>query len=120
MKIVVLGDSGLIGAKLVPKLRNLGHDVLADSSRSGVNAVTGEGLAEAMAGANVVVDVMNSPSFEDSPVLKVFETTGRNIHAAESKTGVQHHVVLSVVGTDRLQASGYFRAKLAQEKLIQS
>jgi uncharacterized protein YbjT (DUF2867 family) len=120
MKIVVVGGNGLIGGKLVARLRLLGHEVLAASPRSGVNAVTGDGLAEALAGAGVVVDVMNSPSFEDSEVLKFFESTSRNLAAAEAKAGVRHHVALSVVGTDRLQDSGYFRGKLAQEKLIES
>jgi uncharacterized protein YbjT (DUF2867 family) len=118
MRIVVIGGSGLIGSKLVQKLRSRNHDVLAGSSRSGVNAVTGEGLSEAMSGADVVVDVMNSPSWEDSAVLQFFETTTRNLVAAESAAGVKHHVALSVVGTERLQGSGYFRAKLAQERLI--
>lgn len=120
MKIVVIGGSGLIGGKLVPKLRQRGHEVVAGSSRSGVNAVTGEGLKEAMAGADVVVDVMNAPSWEDAAVLQFFETTTRNLLAAEKATSVRHHVALSVVGTDQLQASGYFRAKLVQEKLIQA
>jgi uncharacterized protein YbjT (DUF2867 family) len=120
MKIVVAGGNGLIGGKLVARLRLLGHEVLAASPRSGVNAVTGDGLAQALAGAGVVVDVMNSPTFEDSEVLKFFESTSRNLAAAEVKAGVQHHVTLSVVGTDRLQDSGYFRGKLAQEKLIES
>lgn len=120
MKIVVLGGSGLIGSKLVQNLRALGHETLGGSSRTGQNALTGEGLAEAFNGASVVVDVMNSPSWEDAAVLDFFETTSRNISAAETEAGVQHHVALSVVGTDRLQASGYFRAKLAQEELIQA
>jgi uncharacterized protein YbjT (DUF2867 family) len=120
MKIVVIGGSGLIGTKLVQLLRDRGHDVVAASRSSGVNTLTGEGLAEALAGAQVVVDVANSPSFEDNAVLDFFETAGRNIHAAEAAAGVGHHVALSVVGTDRLQDSGYFRAKLAQEKLIKA
>ena len=120
MKIVVIGGSGLIGSKLVNKLRQRGHEVLAASPDSGVNTLTGEGLAEALTGAQVVVDVANSPSFEDAAVLKFFETSGRNLLAAESIAGVKHHVALSVVGTDRLQASGYFRAKLAQENLIKA
>ncbi len=120
MKIVVIGGSGLIGKKLVNNLRALGHEVIAASPSSGVNTVTGEGLAEALAGAEVVVDVANSPSFEDKAVMEFFETSGRNLLAAEAVAGVAHHVALSVVGTDRLQASGYFRAKLAQEKLIKA
>src|SRR5438067_1286953 len=120
MKIVVVGGSGLIGTKLVNKLRKLGHDVVAASPKSGVNTITGEGLAEALAGAQVVVDVANSPSFEDKAVLKFFETSGRNLLAAEKSAGVRHHVALSVVGTDRLLESGFFRAKLAQENLIKA
>ncbi|HJQ79717.1 MAG TPA: SDR family oxidoreductase [Lacipirellulaceae bacterium] len=120
MKIVVIGGSGLIGAKLVKLLRDDGQDVLAASRSTGVNTLTGEGLADALAGAGVVVDVANSPSWEDRAVLEFFETAGRNIHAAERTAGVRHHVALSVVGTDRLQASGYFRAKLAQEKLVKA
>jgi uncharacterized protein YbjT (DUF2867 family) len=120
MKIVVIGGSGLIGTKLVNKLRELGHEVVAASPTSGVNTITGEGLAEAIAGAQVVVDVANSPSFEDKAVLEFFETSGRNLLAAEAATGVGHHVALSVVGTDRLLQSGYFRAKMAQEDLIKA
>jgi uncharacterized protein YbjT (DUF2867 family) len=120
MKIVVIGGSGLIGTKLVNKLRQRGHEVLAASPASGVNTITGEGLAEALAGAQVVVDVANSPSFEDKAVLEFFETSGRNLLAAEAAAGVKHHVALSVVGTDRLAASGYFRGKIAQEKLIKA
>lgn len=120
MRIVVIGGSGLIGAKLVEKLRDLGHETVAGSSRSGVNAVTGEGLAKTMTGADVVVDVMNSPSWEDAAVLKFFETTTRNLLAAERTAHVPHHVALSVVGTERLLGSGYFRAKYAQEQLIQA
>ena len=120
MKIVVIGGTGLIGTKLVHKLRQQGHNVVAASPSSGVNALTGEGLAEALVGAEVVVDVANSPSFEDKAVLEFFETSGRNLLTAEAAAGVRHHVVLSVVGTDRLLASGYFRAKLAQEKLIKA
>jgi len=119
MNFVVIGGSGLIGGKLVSNLRGLGHDVLAASPRSGVNAVTGEGLAEALAGASVVVDVSNSPSFEDQAVLEFFEKSSRNLLAAEKAAGVAHHVALSVVGADRLPDSGYMRAKFAQEKLIQ-
>jgi uncharacterized protein YbjT (DUF2867 family) len=117
-KIVVIGGSGLIGSKLVSKLRQLGHDVVAASPASGVNAVTGEGLADALAGAQIVVDVANSPSFEDKAVLEFFEKSGRNLMAAEAAAGVEHHVALSVVGTDRVPESGYLRAKMAQEKLI--
>jgi uncharacterized protein YbjT (DUF2867 family) len=120
MKIVVIGGSGLIGKKLVNNLRQKGHEVVAASPSSGVNALTGEGLKEAMNGAQVVVDVANSPSFEDKAVLEFFETSGRNLLAAEAAAGVRHHVALSVVGTDRLLASGYFRAKMAQENLIKA
>src|SRR5439155_26091437 len=118
MKIVVIGGSGLIGKKVVTKLREHGHEVVAASPSSGVNTVTGEGLAQALAGAQVVVDVANAPSWEDNAVLAFFETSGRNLLAAEAAAGVGHHVALSVVGTDRLSESGYFRAKIAQEKLI--
>src|SRR5687767_2235747 len=118
MKIVVIGGSGLIGTKLVNKLRQQGHAVVAASPASGVNTITGEGLAAALAGTQVVVDVANSPSFEDKAVLEFFQTSGRNLLAAEEKAGVKHHVALSVVGTDRLAESGYFRGKIAQEKLI--
>lgn len=120
MKIVVVGGSGLIGTRLVKVLRSRGHEVISGSSRTGINAVTGEGLAAAFSGASVVVDVMNSPSWEDAAVLEFFETTSRNLLAAEAATGVRNHVALSVVGTERLLESGYFRAKMAQEKLIQS
>ena len=119
-KIVVIGGSGLIGAKLVKNLRQQGHEVLPASPSSGVNTITGEGLAEALEGAHVVVDVANSPSFEDKAVLDFFETSGRNLLAAEATAGVGHHVALSVVGTERLLASGYFRAKMAQENLIKA
>lgn len=118
MKIVVIGGSGLIGAKLVNNLRQHGHEVLAASPSSGVNTITGEGLSTALAGAQVVVDVSNAPSWEDRAVLEFFETSGRNLSAAEAASGVGHHVALSVVGTERLLASGYFRAKMAQENLI--
>ncbi len=118
MKITVLGGSGLIGSKLVNLLRQRGHEVVAASLATGLNTLTGEGLNEALAGARVVVDVTNSPSFEDQAVLSFFETSGRNIIAAEIKAGVKHHVALSVVGTERLQESGYFRGKMAQERLI--
>jgi uncharacterized protein YbjT (DUF2867 family) len=120
MKIVVIGGSGLIGTKVVNKLRQLGHDVVAASPSSGVNTISGEGLAEALAGAQVVVDVANSPSWEDKAVLQFFETSGRNLLAAEAAAGVGHHIALSVVGTERLLASGYFRAKMAQETLIKA
>ena len=120
MKIVVIGGSGLIGTKVVKKLRELDHDVVAASPSSGVNTITGEGLAQALAGAQVVVDVANAPSWEDRAVLEFFETSGRNLLAAEAAAGVRHHVALSVVGTERLLQSGYFRAKMAQEDLIQS
>jgi uncharacterized protein YbjT (DUF2867 family) len=120
MKIVIIGGSGLIGTKLVNKLRPLGHEVVAASPTSGVNTITGEGLATALAGAQVVVDVANSPSWEDKAVLDFFETSGRNLLATEAVAGVGHHVALSVVGTERLLASGYFRAKMAQENLIKA
>lgn len=120
MKIVVFGGSGLIGSRLVEKLRQLTHEVVSASPSTGVNAVTGEGLANALSGANVVVDVMNAPSWEDDAVLKFFDTTTRNLLSAEAKAGVTHHVALSVVGTEHLQESGYFRAKLVQENLIKA
>jgi uncharacterized protein YbjT (DUF2867 family) len=120
MKIVVVGGSGLIGTKVVKILQGQGHDVLAASRKTGVNTLTGEGLADAFAGAAVVVDVSNAPSWEDRAVMEFFDTAGRNILAAEAAAGVRHHVALSVVGTDRLQASGYFRAKLVQENLIKA
>src|SRR3989475_2274749 len=120
MKIVVIGGSGVIGKKLVKNLRDKGDEVVAASPSSGVNTVTGEGLAEALVGAQVVVDVANAPSWEDKAVLEFFETSGRNLLAAEAAAGVGHHVALSVVGTDRLLASGYFRAKMAQENLIKA
>jgi len=120
MKIVVIGGTGLIGSKLVSKLREMGEEVLAASPNSGVNTLTGEGLAEALAGAQVVVDVSNSPSFEDEAVMKFFKTATGNLLAAEKAAGVGHHVALCIVGTDRLPESGYLRAKLAQENLIKS
>jgi len=120
MKVVVIGGSGLIGSKLVPKLREQGHETVAASPQSGVNSVTGEGLAEALKGAAVVVDVTNSPSWEDAAVLKFFETSTRNLLAYEAAAAVGHHVALSVVGTERLVESDFFRAKLAQENLIKA
>jgi uncharacterized protein YbjT (DUF2867 family) len=120
MKIVVIGGSGLIGTKLVSRLRQKGHEAVAASPNSGVNTITGEGLADVLVGAQVVVDVANSPSFEDKAVLEFFETSGRNLLAAEAAAGVGHHVALSVVGADRLPDSGYLRAKLAQENLIKA
>jgi uncharacterized protein YbjT (DUF2867 family) len=120
MKIVVIGGSGLIGKKLVAILREQGHEAVPASPSSGVNTLTGEGLAEAVAGAGVVVDVTNSPSFADAAVLEFFETSTRNLLAAEAAGGVGHHVALSVVGADRLPDSGYMRAKVAQERLIKA
>jgi uncharacterized protein YbjT (DUF2867 family) len=118
MKIVIIGGTGLIGSKLVNKLREQGHEAVAASPNSGVNTLTGEGLAEVLKGASVAVDVSNSPSWEDAEVLKFFETSTRNLLTYEAAAGVKHHVALSVVGTDKLSESGYFRAKIAQEKLI--
>jgi len=120
MKIVVIGGTGLIGSKLVKKLRAHAQQVIAASPDSGVNSITGQGLAEALKGASVVVDVTNSPSWEDAAVLKFFETSTRNLLQQEAASGVRHHVALSVVGTDRLLESGFFRAKLAQENLIKA
>src|SRR5712691_10322558 len=120
MKIVIIGGSGLIGKKLVNNLRQRGHEVVAASPSLGVNTITGEGLAAALIGAQVVVDVANAPLWEDKAVLEFFETSGRNLLAAEANAGVGHHVALSVVGTDRLLASGYFRAKMAQETMIKA
>ena len=120
MKIVVIGGTGLIGSKLVALLRQRGQEVLAASPNSGVNTLTGEGLPAALAGAQVVVDVANSPSFEDNAVMKFFQTAGRNLLEAEAAAGVRHHVALSVVGADQLPDSGYLRAKVAQEKLIEA
>ena len=120
MKIVVIGGTGLIGSKLVKKLRERGQEVVAASPASGVNSLTGEGLADALKGASVAVDVTNSPSWEDAAVLKFFETSTRNLLEYEAAAGVRHHVALSVVGTERLLASGFFRAKLAQENLIKA
>jgi uncharacterized protein YbjT (DUF2867 family) len=120
MKIVVIGGTGLIGAKTVASLRQGGHEVLPASPNTGVNTITGEGLKEALTGAQVVIDLANSPSFEDKAVLEFFETSGRNVLAAEAATGVRHHVALSIVGTDRTSDNGYFRAKVAQERLIKT
>jgi uncharacterized protein YbjT (DUF2867 family) len=120
MKIVVIGGSGLIGTKLVNILRQRGHNVVAASPSSGVNTLTGEGLGEALKGAQVVIDVANSPSFEDAAVLNFFETSGRNLLAAEAAAEVRHHIALSVVGADQLPDSGYMRAKVVQEELIKA
>src|SRR5436853_5069115 len=120
MKIVVIGGSGLIGSRLVNKLRESGHEAVAASPSAGVNTLTGEGLAEALKGALVVVDVSNAPSWEDAAVLKFFETSTRNLLTCEAAARVRHHVALSVVGTERLSESGYFRAKIAQEKMIKN
>ena len=120
MKVVVIGGTGLIGSKLVEQLKGRGHDAVAAAPNTGVNTLTGEGLAEALSGAQVVVDVSNSPTLDEQAAMDFFQTSGRNLATAEVNAGVQHHVALSVVGTDRLQDSGYFRAKLAQEQLIQS
>ena len=120
MRIVVIGGSGLVGTRLVNALRQRGHDVLSASRRSGVNAVTGEGLSNAIAGAKVVIDVTNSPSFEDRAAMDFFSTASRNLLSAENAAHVKHHVALSIVGTERLLASGYFRAKMAQEELIRN
>jgi uncharacterized protein YbjT (DUF2867 family) len=118
MKVVVIGGTGLIGSKVVQKLREHGHEAVPASPVTGVNTLTGEGLADALIGADVVIDVSNSPSFEDAAVLDFFQTSTRNLLAAEQEAGVRHHVALSVVGTERLSESGYLRAKQAQEKLI--
>jgi len=120
MKIVVIGGTGLIGKKLIPHLTAKGHDVLAASPSKGVNAVTGEGLDAALKGADIVVDVANAPAWEDAAVLAFFENSGRNLGAAEKTASVKHHVALSIVNTDKLPDSGYFRAKAAQEKLIKA
>jgi uncharacterized protein YbjT (DUF2867 family) len=120
MKIVIIGGTGLIGSKLVTRLREHGHEAVPASPDTGVNTLTGEGLAKVVTGAAVVVDVSNSPSFEDAPVLKFFEMSTTNLHAAEETAGVGHHVALSVVGSDRMPDSGYLRAKVAQEKLIRN
>src|SRR5690242_18256342 len=118
MKIVVIGGTGLIGSKTVAILRQGGHEVVAASPQSGINTITGAGLKEAMTGAHVVIDLTNSPSFEDKAVLEFFQTSGRNLLPAEAAAGVRHHVALSIVGTDRSD-NGYFRAKVAQEELIE-
>jgi uncharacterized protein YbjT (DUF2867 family) len=120
MKIVVIGGTGLIGAKVVKNLRDKGHEVVVAAPSKGINAVTGEGLAAALVGAKVAIDVSNAPSWEDKAVLEFFENSSRNLLAAEAVAGVKHHVALSVVGTERLLSSGYFRAKMAQEKLIKA
>jgi uncharacterized protein YbjT (DUF2867 family) len=120
MKIVVIGGTGLIGSKTVVILRRGDHEIVAASPKGGVNTFTGEGLKEAMAGAQVVIDLSNAPSFDANAVLEFFETSGRNLLAAEAATGVRHHVALSIVGTDQVPGQGYYRAKVAQEKLIQA
>jgi uncharacterized protein YbjT (DUF2867 family) len=120
MKIVVIGGTGLIGSKAVSILRQRGHEVVAGSPKSGINSITGEGLKEAMADTQVVIDLTNAPSWEDKAVLEFFETSGRNLLAAEAAAGVRHHVAVSIVGTDRMPDNGYFRAKVAQEKLIEA
>jgi uncharacterized protein YbjT (DUF2867 family) len=120
MKIVVIGGTGLIGTKLASRLRQKGHEIIPAAPSTGVNTITGEGLDEALSGAEIVVDVANSPSFEERAVLSFFETAGRNLLAAEAAANVRHHVALSVVATDRLPENGYFRAKLAQENLIRT
>jgi uncharacterized protein YbjT (DUF2867 family) len=120
MKIVVIGGTGLIGSKTVAILRQRGHEVLAASPKGGINTITGEGLKEALANAEVVIDLANSPSFEDQAVMEFFKTSGRNLLPAEAAAGVRHHVALSIVGTDRTPDNGYFRAKVAQEKLVEA
>jgi uncharacterized protein YbjT (DUF2867 family) len=120
MKIVVIGGTGLIGSKTVAILREKGHEVIAASPQSGINSITGEGLEDALRGAKVVINLANSPSFEDAAVMEFFETSGRNLHAAEAAADVGHHVALSIVGTDRMPDCGYFRAKVAQEKLVKA
>lgn len=120
MKILVIGGTGLIGSKTVPILRQAGHEVVAASPKSGVNTITGEGVKEAVSGAQVVIDLANSPSFEDKAVLEFFQTSGRNLLAAEAAAGVRHHVALSIVGSERTPENGYFRAKVAQEELIKA
>src|SRR6185369_6625240 len=118
MKIVVIGGSGLIGSKVVTHLRNWGHEVVAASPNTGINTITGEGLADALNNTDVVIDLANSPSFEDKAVLEFFQTSGRNLLAAESKAGIKHHIALSIVGVDRMQSIGYMRAKMVQENLV--
>jgi len=120
VKIVIVGGTGLIGSKTVPILRERGYEVVAASPKNGVNTITGEGVKEALAGAQVMIDLANSPSFEDKAVLEFFETSGRNLLPAEASAGVRHHVALSIVGIDRSPDNGYFRAKVAQEKLIET
>src|SRR5690349_1713730 len=120
MKIVIIGGTGLIGSKIVAILRKGGHEVVAAAPETGINSITGEGLEAAMAGTTVVIDLANSPSFEDKAVLEFFETSDRHLVAAEAAAGVRHHVALSIVGTDRTSDNGYFRAKVAQEKLIEA
>src|SRR5262249_6395919 len=120
MKIIVIGGTGLIGSKLVNKLREHGHEAVAAAPNTGVNTLTGEGLSEVLKGASVVVDVSNCPNWEDAAVLNFFETSTRNLLRYEAAAGVKHHVALSVVGTDRMSESGYMRAKIAQEKLIKA
>ena len=120
MKIVVIGGTGLIGSKTVSILREGGHEVVAAAPKTGVNTITGEGLKDSMAGTQVVIDLANSPSFEDKAVLEFFQTSGRNLLAAEAAAGVRHHVALSIVGIDRTPDNGYFRAKVAQERLIEA
>jgi uncharacterized protein YbjT (DUF2867 family) len=120
IRIVVIGSSGLIGSKVVTRLRDCGHEIVAASPSTGVNTITGDGLADALEGAQVVVDVTNSPSFDDTAVVKFFDTSGRHLLAAESSAGVGHHIALSVVGIDRTLESGYFRAKMAQENLVKA
>jgi len=119
MKIVIIGGTGLIGSKTAPILRLAGHEIVAASPNTGVNSITGEGLKEAMAGTQTVIDLANSPSWEDKAVLEFFEVSGRNLAAAEAAAGVRHHVAVSIVGTDRMPDNGYFRAKVAQEKVIE-
>src|SRR5262245_29076365 len=119
MKIVIIGGTGLIGSKTIPILRQGGHEAVAAAPNTGVNTITGEGLKEVMVGTQVVIDLANSPSWEDKAVLEFFETSGRNLLAAEAAAGVRHHVAVSIVGTDRMPDNGYFRAKVAQEKLIE-
>jgi len=120
MKIVVIGGTGLIGTKTINILRQSGHDAVAASPKSGVNTITGEGLKGALTGAQVVIDLANSPSFDDKAVLEFFQASGGNLHPAEAAAGIRHHVALSIVGTDRTSENGYFRAKVAQEKLIEA